>query len=588
MTKKRIKIKPSKPHIKTFVAAWQLLPKKFHRHTYFILALTLIGTVLETAGIGLVIPAIALMADPNITDKYPALTPIFKALGNPSHALLVIYGVSLLLSSYVIKALYLAFLSWKQSQYIYAIKAHLSQSLFEQYVRSPYEFHLQQNSGHLIRNITIEVEQLVIRVLIPGVLLVTEFLVIVAIAALLFFIQPAGALVLFSVMGLAMYGFQRVTQNHLIKWGTERQHHEGYRIQKAQEGLGGIKDVKLLGKESNFINTYGKHTLNASLVERKQYALSNIPRLWLETIGVLGLTLLVVVALENTGSPSDVIPIIGLFAAAAFRILPSANRILNSVQSLKYADAVIGLILKEFELKQDSSTFEGKAIKFNHQLELRNVSYAYPKASGNSLNNITLSIQKGESVGLIGTSGAGKSTLVDVLLGLITSSSGEVLIDGQNINESMRSWQNLIGYVQQSIFLTDDTLRRNIAFGLNDDEIDDGLVNQAVQAAQLDQFVQDLPDGINTFVGERGVRLSGGQRQRIGIARALYHNPPVLVFDEATSALDNETEAEVMESIKSLKGSRTMIIIAHRLSTIEHCDKVFRLERGQLVQTSAE
>lgn len=586
MTKKRIKIKPSKPHIKTFAAAWQLLPNKFHNHTYVILALTLIGTVLETAGIGLVIPAIALMADPNIADKYPAVTPILEALGHPSHAQLVIYGVSLLLSAYVIKALYLAFLSWKQSNYIYAIKAHLSQSLFERYIHSPYEFHLQQNSGHLIRNITIEVEQLVGRVLIPGVLLVTELMVIVAIAALLFFIQPAGALVLFAVMGLAMYGFQRVTQNHLKKWGTERQHHEGCRIQKAQEGFGGIKDVKLLGKESNFINIYGKHTLNASLVERKQYALSNIPRLWLETIGVLGLTLLAVVVIEKTGSPSDVIPIIGLFAAAAFRILPSANRILSSIQSLKYADAVIGLILKEFELKQESSASEGKAIQFNHQLELRNVSYAYPKASGNSLNNITLSIQKGESVGLIGTSGAGKSTLVDLLLGLIRPSSGEVLIDGQNINESMRCWQNIIGYVQQSIFLTDDTLRGNIAFGLNEDEIDDGLVYQAVKAAQLDQFVQDLPDGINTFVGERGVRLSGGQRQRIGIARALYHNPPVLVFDEATSALDNETEAEVMDSIKSLKGTRSMIIIAHRLSTIEHCDKVFKLERGQLVQTN--
>jgi ABC-type multidrug transport system fused ATPase/permease subunit len=585
MTKKRIKIKPTKPLIKTFAAVWQLIPKKFHNHSYVILAFTLIGTVLETAGISLVIPAIALMADPNVVNKYPSLLSIFEALGNPSHSQLVIYGVSLLLSAYVIKAFYLAFLSWKQSQYIYAIKAHLSQSLFEQYIRSPYEFHLQQNSGHLIRNITIEVEQLVGRVLIPGVSLVTEFMVIVAIAALLFFIQPAGALVLFAVIGFAIYGFQRVTQNHLKKWGTERQHNEGFRIQKAQEGLGGIKDVKLFGKESNFIKVYGKHTLNASLVEQKQYAISNIPRLWLETIGVLGLTLLVIVALQKTANPADVIPIIGLFAAAAFRILPSANRILSSIQSLKYADVVIDLILKELELKQENSASAGKNIKFNRQVQLQNVSYVYPNASGKSLNNISLSIQKGECVGLIGTSGAGKSTLVDVLLGLIRPESGEVLIDGQNINESMRSWQNLIGYVQQSIFLTDDTLRRNIAFGLNDDEIDDGLVRQAFKASQLDQFVQDLPDGINTFVGERGVRLSGGQRQRIGIARALYHNPPVLIFDEATSALDNETEADVMESIKSLKSTRTIIIIAHRLSTIVHCDKVFRLEQGQLIQT---
>ncbi len=584
MTKKRKKIKPVKPDPKTFAAAWHILPKKFHKQTYFILTLTLIGTILETAGIGLVIPAIALMADPNIAEKYPTLEPLFKALGNPSHAELVIYGVALLLSAYVIKALYLALLSWKQSQYIYDIKAHLSQSLFERYIRSPYEFHLQQNSGHLIRNITIEVEQLVARVLIPGVLLVTELMVIAAIAALLLVIQPFGALVLFAVMGLAMYGFQRITQNKLKKWGVERQQHEGYRIQRAQEGLGGIKDVKLLGKESNFIHSYGQHTNKASLVERKQYALSNIPRLWLETVGVLGLTLLVVVALQKTASPSDVIPTIGLFAAAAFRILPSANRILNAVQSLRYADAVIRLILMEFELKQETTSQEDPDFKFLSLVELRDVSYTYPNASNHSLSNVSFAIQKGESVGLIGTSGAGKSTLVDVLLGLIHPSSGGVFVDGININENMRGWQNLIGYVQQSIFLTDDTLRRNIAFGLNDDEIDDGLVMQAVNAAQLEGFVQDLPEGINTFVGERGVRLSGGQRQRIGIARALYHNPPVLVFDEATSALDNETETEVMQSIQSLKGTRTMIIIAHRLSTIENCDKVFKLERGRLAQ----
>jgi ABC-type multidrug transport system fused ATPase/permease subunit len=586
MTKKqKIKITPSKSDIKTFAAAWQLLPTKFHNQTYLILILTLIGTVLETAGIGLLIPAIALMANPNIADNYTALAPIFSLIGNPSHALLVIYGISLLSGAYIIKALYLAFLSYKQSQYIYAIKAHISHSLFDRYIRSPYEFHLQQNSGYLIRNITIEVEQLVSRVLIPGVVFVTEFLVIVAIAALFFFIQPTAALILFTFMGLAMYGFQRVTQNHLQKWGTVRQNQEGYRIQKAQEALGSIKDVKLLGKESNFINIYGKHTINASLVERKEYALSNIPRLWLETIGVLGLTLLVVVILQKTANPADVIPIIGLFAAAAFRILPSANRILASIQSLKYADAVISLILKEFELKQECLSNDGKAIQFNRQVELRNVIYSYPNASGKTLNNISLSIQKGESIGLIGASGAGKSTLVDVLLGLIRPSSGEVLIDGKNINENMRSWQSLIGYVQQSSYLSDDTLRKNIAFGLNDDEIDDGLLNKAINDAQLYHFVQDLPDGVNTFVGERGIRLSGGQRQRICLARALYHNPPVLVFDEATSALDTETEVEVMESIKSLKGSRTMIIIAHRLSTIEHCDKVFKLERGQLVQT---
>jgi len=582
MIKKLCNLKLNKPEIGSLIEAYNLLPRKFHSQTVAILALTLIGTILEMAGIGLVIPAIAIMTDESTAYNYAIFILLFDALGNPSHAQLVIYGISLLLSAYIIKAFYLAFLSFKQAQYIYNIKVYISQSLFERYLRSPYEFHLQKNSGHLIRNITVEVEQLVSRVLIPGVLLITELTVIMAIAVLLFIIQPLGALLLFMVMGFAVFGFQRVTQNYLIKWGAERQRYEGDRIQKAQEGLGGIKDVKLMGRECNFIQSYGEGTLNAASVERKQYALSNIPRLWLETVGVFGLTLLVVITLDHTSAPSDLIPIIGLFAAAAFRILPSANRVLSSLQSLRYSDAVISLILEEFNLQQEENRAKNKLIRLDKKLEMRNVSYTYPNDQQNTLFNISLTINKGECIGIIGASGAGKSTLVDVLLGLIKPSSGGIFIDDLDINEGIRGWQDLIGYVQQSIFLTDDTLRSNIAFGLKCDQIDDKLIMQAIKAAQLDSFVQSLPQGANTLVGERGVRLSGGQRQRIGIARALYHNPPLLVFDEATSALDNETEAGVMESIKSFKGNRTVIIIAHRLSTIEHCDKIFRLEGGRI------
>jgi ABC-type multidrug transport system fused ATPase/permease subunit len=380
-----------------------------------------------------------------------------------------------------------------------------------------------------------------------------------------------------------MYVFQRATEGYLKKWGSERQKYEGYRIQKAQEGLGGIKDVKILGREINFIDCYGLHSNNAALVERKQNALSNLPRLWLETIGVLGLTLLVIVGLENTTSPSSVIPIIGLFSAAAFRILPSANRVLNSLQSLRYADAVVNLIFRELSQHEEYVETSERCLNFDKKIDLVDVSYSYPNTQVNSLSNICLTINKGESIGLIGASGAGKSTLVDVILGLMKPTTGSILVDGIAIHENIRGWQNLIGYVQQSIFLTDDTLRNNIAFGLKDDEIDDDLIDRAIVASQLENFVAELPHGVMTMVGERGIRLSGGQRQRIGIARALYGNPPILVFDEATSALDAETEADVIESIKLLKGTRTMIIIAHRLSTIDHCDRVFTLKRGQLI-----
>ena len=396
--------------------------------------------------------------------------------------------------------------------------------------------------------------------------------------------EPVGASVLFFGIGIAMYVFQHTTKKHLKNWGSERQRYEGYRIQKAQEGLGGVKDVKLLGREADFIANYSLHNLNASLVERKQIALSHIPRLWLETIGVIGLTSLAIIALQHSDTPATVIPTIGLFATAAFRILPSTNRVLNSLQSLRYADVIVNLILKELATDIKEKKLEPQTISFNNQIELRNVSYIYPNAKNLSISDICLSITKGECIGLVGVSGSGKSTLVDLILGLLTPTSGKIFVDDVDISKGMRSWQDKIGYVQQSIFLSDDTLKRNIAFGLKDEDINEGLIKQAINAAQLDQFLETLPNGVNTFVGERGIRLSGGQRQRIGIARALYHNPPVLVFDEATSALDNETEVLVMDAIRALRGTRTIIIVAHRLSTIEHCDKVYRLENGSVLK----
>jgi ABC-type multidrug transport system fused ATPase/permease subunit len=263
--------------------------------------------------------------------------------------------------------------------------------------------------------------------------------------------------------------------------------------------------------------------------------------------------------------------------------MPSANRLLTALQSVRFAAAVIDLIDKELSAGLgERPADKGEPIHFDRDIALRDVSYLYPNAAGPSLRNITFHIGKGESIGLVGTSGAGKSTLVDVLLGLLTPTSGQILVDGKDVQDGLRNWQDLFGYVPQSIFLTDDTLRRNVAFGLRDEDIDDEAVRRALDAAQLTDLVASLPAGMSTLVGERGIRLSGGQRQRIGIARALYHNPPVLVFDEATSALDMETETGIMESISALKGSRTMIIVAHRLSTVENCDRIYRLEDGRI------
>jgi ABC-type multidrug transport system fused ATPase/permease subunit len=313
--------------------------------------------------------------------------------------------------------------------------------------------------------------------------------------------------------------------------------------------------------------------------------LQQLPRLWLELLAIAGLAILVISMLAQGRALEALLPTLGLFAAAAFRLMPSVNRVLTSVSSLRYALPVIHTVHAELELTAPEATKARVAIMaFREELKVQNIAYAYPGAHDAALKEISLFVRCGESVGIIGGSGAGKSTLVDILLGLLTPDSGEVRVDGQDIQHALRGWQDQIGYVPQSIFLTDDTLIRNVAFGLPSRQIDTAAVWRAIRAAQLEEFVQTLPQGLDTMVGERGVRLSGGQRQRIGIARALYHDPAMLVLDEATSSLDTATERGVMQAVRALHGAKTTLIVAHRLSTVQHCDRLYRLEHGRVVQ----
>lgn len=567
---------------------WSLFPKNIRLQFGYILILTLLGTLLEMLSVGLVVPAISLMLNQNIFEKYPATKPLSALLGSPSQQELVGYGVTLLLITYLMKALYLAYMAWKQAKFIFGAKEYISICLFNKYLNESYEFHLQHNSSQLIRNITTEVTQLVSFILSPTIVLITELCVVISLLVLLFVIEPAGSSILLFIAIVSMYSFHFFTKSQLQRWGAERQQYEAKRIQKVQEGLSGIKIIKLLGRENIFSSEFRKYNLLTALVEQKQHALSQTPRLWMETVGVFSLSVLILVALYFTSDISELIPIIALFAAASFRLIPSSNRILISLQSLRYGDAVIKLLYKELLPVSKIEKNINNKIVLNENISFENLSYTYPNASKPSLININLSIKKGECVGFIGPSGAGKTTLVDVMLGLLEPSAGRIAIDGVDAYSGLRNWRNLIGYVQQDIFLLDGSLRENIAFGLHDSQIDDAALRGAIFGAQLDRFIDDLPAGVETIVGERGVRMSGGQRQRIGIARALYQNPPVLVFDEATSALDSESEQGVMEAIRALKGTRTIIIIAHRLSTIESCDSLYKLEGGRLVQLNGE
>jgi ABC-type multidrug transport system fused ATPase/permease subunit len=387
-------------------------------------------------------------------------------------------------------------------------------------------------------------------------------------------------------MGLAAWVFYRLSRTHLLRWGRARQHHEGLRIQHLQQGLGGAKDVKLLGREEDFFAQYRIHNEGTATVQQHLSTLQQLPRLWLELLGAVGLASLVLVMIAQGKPLAALLPTLGLFGVAAFRLMPSVGRMMASLQVMRYNLPVVDTLHRELGIIDTSAPFrhDSQPLRFNGALVLDRVGFNYPNTDTAAISGVSLSIARGTSVGFVGGSGAGKSTLVDVILGLLTPATGRVAVDGIDIQTNLRGWQDQIGYVPQSIYLTDDTLRRNVAFGLPDDQVDASAVSRALKAAQLDEFVSDLPAGLETVVGERGVRLSGGQRQRIGIARALYHDPPVLVLDEATSSLDTANEQGVMAAVNALHGDKTLIIVAHRLSTVARCDRLFRLEHGRLVE----
>jgi len=568
----------------------RLLTPAERRGALVLLGLMIVGMTLETLCTFLVIPAIALMMQQDLATTYPQFQRLLAALGNPTQAELIVNVMLGLVAIYLLKNLFLAFLAWRQTRFAFGVQAQLSQRLFTTYLRQPYTFHLQRNSAQLIRNVTGETSGFT-EAIVGGLNITTEFLVLMGISSLLLAVEPAGTVIAVLILGAAAWSFHYGMRARLVRWGETRQLHDGLRLQHLVQGLAGAKDVKLLGRESNFLNQYRLHNTQSARVSQFQAMLQFLPRLWLELLAVVGLATLVITMLAQGRGVATIVPTLGLFAAAAFRLMPSVNRLLGAAQVLRYYLPVVTTLheeLKLFESEQAARQPQDLAAPgFHTDIRLANVRYSYPSAAAHALDDLSLRIRKGESIGFVGPSGSGKSTLVDVILGLLTPESGQVLVDGGNIQKNLRGWQDQIGYVPQSIYLTDDTLRRNVAFGLANEAIDDAAVRRAIRAAQLEEFVAGLPKGLETLVGERGIRLSGGQRQRIGIARALYHEPAVLVLDEATSALDTATESGVMQAVTALHGSKTILIVAHRLSTVAHCDRLYHLEQGRIAAEAA-
>ncbi len=547
--------------------------------------LLLIGVAFEMIGLSILIPAIGLLIDPNsITNLLPSVILELPLLSGKS---LIYVGLSLIVLIYILKTIYLLYISWRQNRFTSNLSAELSERLFSGYLMLPYKYYLDRNSSVPLSIIQNEISSFssVTQAIIQ---LFTEMSVLVGVLVTLFWIFPIGTIFLIVFFGLSVLTFHNFSKKKLISWGAERHQLLVDANKNLIQGFGGIKDLKIYNREYFFINKYKFSNDKSAQIFIKVNTLNYFPRYYLELLAVAGLLGLIIIMIFQNQSLAKILPSLGIFVAAAFRMIPSVNRIMVSMQQIKYADITFEKLLNEIDLiegevKSRVDIIKKGSICFDSILEIKNLSFGYNK-SKLVLDGINLKIVKGEVLGFIGTSGSGKSTLIDLILGLLVPDSGEIIVDGVSIIEDLDSWHKKIGYVPQTIFLTDDTLLNNIAFGINDQEIDLDRVFDAINKSQLNQFISNLPDGLSTTVGERGVKLSGGQRQRIGIARALYHNPEILILDEATSALDNRTENEVMESIYKMSGELTILIIAHRLTTLKKCDRIIELQNGIIIK----
>lgn len=559
---------------------WFLLNEKEKRKAIIIVILMLLGALIEMLGIGLIFPLFALLMNPTPTFKYYDYIPLFMTQQGSIN--LVIYSLLFFLGIYILKTIYLLILLWKQSFFANKFYDNISNRLFSYYISQKYKFHLGQNSSILLRNVVGETGGCT-EILKAILSIFTEITVIIGICFILIILNPINAIFVLTFYGILIYLFAYFTKGRLKNWGEKKQELSGLINKYILESFGGIKEIKFYERENYFFSKL--LTLNKlnTYVQSRINFLQQVPRLYLELITIMCLVGIIFIELYFGGSLLILIPQLTVFLAATFRIIPSANKILTQAQVIKVSNASIDLVYQELSTPNVSNfnnfTFEGHQNTFLFKsLELRNISFRYNLNEDLILNNLNFKIIKGESIGIKGESGAGKSTFIDIILGLLTPHEGSIILNGENDQSKINGKVN-VGYVPQNIFLLDESIEKNIALGIQEDEIDSSKILLAIKSAQLETFVHSLPNGLKTVIGERGIRLSGGQRQRIGIARALYNDPEIIILDEATSSLDNETEASFMKTIYSLKGDKTLLIVAHRLSTLNNCDKILTINK---------
>jgi len=569
-----------------------LLSRREKRRGSFVLLMVVGMAVLETAGVASVMPFLSVLSNPEVIETNPVLSATYHGLGFETvDGFLVLLGGAVF-ALLIFSAVFRTLTHYAMNRFIEMRRHSVSSRLLETYLRQPYAFFLDRHSGDMAKNILSEVDQLVGRVLRPGMLMVAYSVVVLSIVTLLVVVNPLLALVVALGLG-SMYLMVYVGVRRLLgRIGHERAEANQERFEAAGEALGGIKDIKLLGREQAYL----KRFLQPSIVQAGHQAttqtLAEVPKYLIEAMALGGIVVLTLALMAMHGGVEgdglgEVLPVLGLYGFAAYRMLPAANQIYAGAARIRFGEAAVDSAYNDLLYRAQLAEIRGTAPAAMHpqrEVALDSITFMYPNATLPALEGIDLTIPVGSSIGLVGSTGAGKTTLVDVVLGLLRPTDGTIRVDDEAVtDDNLRAWQQALGYVPQDIFLTDSTVTENIALGVPPEEIDRDQVERCARMAQVHEFImQDMPDQYDTVVGERGVRLSGGQRQRIGIARALYHDPSVLVFDEATSALDSVTEKAVMQAIDNLHHDKTIILIAHRLSTVENCDQVVLLEQGRI------
>ena len=551
----------------------------------FLFILIVISAFLELFGISLILPFINVVINPAIitTNKY--FLYIYKILNIGNSTSFLIFLAIVLMVAYIFKNLYMLAVYYFQYKILYDAQKDISLKLIKFYINQPYAYHLNINTSEMVRIVTQDTTNCSL-FLANLFFFLTEFIVLLFIISFLFFINKIVTITLLLLFLIIFFGiFKKLKPKIQIFSKYNQQYYSGM-IKWIQQALGAIKDIKVLQKEQFFINKYYDSSVKFISAQKHVHFFEQIPRLLIESL-VVSIILLVIIFLLFRGIDASTILVqMAVFAMAVFRLMPSMNRLQVALNVLMYYVPSINVVYRDLQntkLIKYGEIEENKNINFDKNIKINNISFKYQNTKNYIFENISFEIKKGSSIGFVGPTGVGKTTIIDIILGLLNPIKGNITVDGVDIHKNKKSWFSKIGYVPQFIYLTDDTIRNNILF-YDDKNIDKERLKIVIDQSQLKEFIDSLPNGLDTIVGERGIKLSGGQRQRIGIARALYKRPEILVLDEATSALDNETEKAVIQAIEYLYGKLTMLIIAHRLTTIEKCDIVYELKKSKLTK----